>query len=268
MSNIAPLLHTFLRRKVKNVATSLKKQAAVLSLANGYTRALGFLLLPDSRPYDGCPSPGADGDGFLGEHAGADPVTAGTPMAMSRDCQASRLRPAAGAVGRALAGKPPFPGADACAAIALAPPGTPAGGHANAAQPAMHGASHMAAGTMRRIQWLVLWPGKHAAPRPVRSHGANGAPAIVPGLSMAVHAPSPGHAGGPSSGGRGIGRSLCRVGHVPVQPCFPYTPRAQPGAAQADFPFMRPYHTGPGYALRVPGRLRQCCCLLVCACPV
>lgn len=106
---------------------------------------------------------------------------------------------------------------------------------------------------MRRIQWLVLWPGKHAAPRPVRSHGANGAPAIVPGLSMAVHAPNPGHAGGPSPSGRGIGRSLCRVGHVPVQPCFPYTPRAQPGAAQADFPFMRPYHTGPAMHYGYPG---------------
>ena len=84
MSNIAPLLHTFLRRKVKNVATSLKKQAAVLSLANGYTRALGFLLrLILARMMD------AQALGLMEMASSVSmlaltPVTAGTPMAMSR----------------------------------------------------------------------------------------------------------------------------------------------------------------------------------------
>lgn len=81
---MGPAPHTFLRRKVKNVATSLKKQAAVLSLANGYTRALGFgLRLILARLMD----PQALG---LMEMASSvsmlalTPVTAGTPMAMSR----------------------------------------------------------------------------------------------------------------------------------------------------------------------------------------
>ena len=66
------------------MATSLKKQAAVLSLANGYTRALGFVLrLTLARAMD----PQALG---LMEMASSismlalTPVTAGTPMAMSR----------------------------------------------------------------------------------------------------------------------------------------------------------------------------------------
>ena len=79
-----PAPHTFLRRKVNNVATSLKKQAAVLTLANGYTRVLGFgLRLALARLMD----PQALG---LMEMASSvsmlalTPVTAGTPMAMSR----------------------------------------------------------------------------------------------------------------------------------------------------------------------------------------
>lgn len=97
MSNIAPLLHTFLRRKVKNVATSLKKQAAVLSLANGYTRALGFLLrLILARMMD------AQALGLMEMASSVSmlaltPVTAGTPMAMSRlTAKRPAWRPAAG----------------------------------------------------------------------------------------------------------------------------------------------------------------------------
>ena len=81
---MGPAPHTFLRRKVKNVATSLKKQAAVLSLANGYTRALGFgLRLILARLMD----PQALG---LMEMASSvsmlalTPVTAGTPVGMGR----------------------------------------------------------------------------------------------------------------------------------------------------------------------------------------
>ena len=137
---------------------SLKKQALTLTLANAYTRALGFALRLITARLMGAQALGVMEMSSSAVMLAITPVTAGVPTAVSRltaqkDAdEAAVLRAGLSLVKRmTLLLTPALLLLSPCHCLA-------AGGHADASLPGDERSADRTAGPLRRIQRMVLWP--------------------------------------------------------------------------------------------------------------